>query len=293
MPDDPKPEGSPESESAPKPEAPPPPPAGAAPLATPTPIPAEPAATPAPNPSAPAATEPATIPPTPPSAHTPATTPAPNPPTPSPAAPTATPTPPSVPAPATTPVPKPPSPPAKPAAPPAPKPPAVMLTVPWESDLTSALAAEFGPAIPEFLSYLGQNFLVAHIDALVPLLLTLKDDFGFDYLVDVTAVHWPQRDQPFDIIYVLYSFTRNERIRIKLKIKETEQPVSATAVYPTANWLEREVYDMFGIEFADHPNMTRILLPDDWSTFPLRKENSILKMDQNWVQANLGIESGQ
>ncbi|HEY3442819.1 MAG TPA: NADH-quinone oxidoreductase subunit C [Paludibaculum sp.] len=191
------------------------------------------------------------------------------------------------------PAPKPAAPPAKPAAPAAPKPPAVMVTTPWESDLTTALAAEFGPAIPEFLSYLGQSFLVAQTGALIPLLLTLKDDFGFDYLVDVTAVHWPQREQPFDVIYVLYSFSRNERIRIKLKINEAEKPASATAVYPTADWLEREVYDMFGIEFADHPNMTRILMPDDWSTFPLRKENNILNMDQKWVQANLGIESGQ
>jgi NADH-quinone oxidoreductase subunit C len=189
--------------------------------------------------------------------------------------------------------PKPPAAPAKPAAPPAPKPPAVMVTTPWESDLTAALAAEFGPAIPEFLSYLGQSFLVAQTDALIPLLLTLKDDFGFDYLVDVTAVHWPQREQPFDVIYVLYSFARNERIRIKLKIQETDKPASATAVYPTADWLEREVYDMFGIEFANHPNMTRILMPDEWSTFPLRKENNILNMDQKWVQENLGIESGQ
>ena len=191
------------------------------------------------------------------------------------------------------PAPKPAAPAAKPAAPAAPKPPAVMVTTPWESDLTEALAAEFGPAIPEFLSYLGQSFLVAQADALIALLLMLKEDFGFDYLVDVTAVHWPQREQQFDVIYVLYSFDRNERIRIKLKINENERPASATAVYPTADWLEREVYDMFGIEFADHPNMTRILMPDEWSTFPLRKENSILNMDQKWVQANLGIESGQ
>ena len=227
--------------------------------------------------------------PEPESAPQPETPPAP----PAPAAPVAAPVAAPPAAPPVIPVPKPAAPAAKPAAPPTPKPPAVMVTMPWESDLTAALASEFGPAIPEFLSYLGQNFLVAQMDALIPVLLTLKDEFGFDYLVDVTAVHWPPREQPFDVIYVLYSFDRNERIRIKLKIKETDKPASATAVYPTANWLEREVYDMFGIEFADHPNMTRILMPDDWSTFPLRKENSILKMDQNWVQANLGIESGQ
>lgn len=255
MPDDPMPEGPPAPESAPKPEA-----ATTPSAAPPAPVQETPSAPPAAASAAPpVAAEP-------------------------PAAPAPKPAPPAA---------KPAAPPAKPAVPPVPKPPAVMVTSLWESDLTTALAAEFGPAIPEFLSYLGQSFMVAQMDALIPLLLTLKDEFGFDYLVDVTAVHWPKREQTFDVIYVLYSFARNERIRIKLQINETDKPVSATAVYPTADWLEREVYDMFGLEFTDHPNLTRILMPEDWSTFPLRKENSILNMDQNWVQANLGIESGQ
>lgn len=187
-----------------------------------------------------------------------------------------------------------PAPAAKPAAPPKPPPaPAVMQTTPWESDLTAALKEEFGDAIAEFCSYLGQNFLVAKPGAAIPILASLKENHDFDYLVDVTAVHWPKREEQFDLIYVVYSFARNERIRIKVKLKEGERPETAVDVHLTADWLEREVYDMFGIEFEGHPNMKRILMPDEWEGHPLRKELNILAMDNQWVQQNLGIESGQ
>jgi len=168
-----------------------------------------------------------------------------------------------------------------------------MVTTPWESDLTQALAAEFGDAVPEFLSYLGQNFVVVKQDRAIDVLTSLRDKHGFDYLVDVTAVHWPKRDEPFDLVYILYSFSRNERIRVKARLSAGYRPRTATGVHLTADWEEREIFDMFGIEFEGHPNMKRILLPDEWSTFPLLKENSITKMDEQWVKENVGIESGQ
>lgn len=182
---------------------------------------------------------------------------------------------------------------ARPAAAAAPKAPATMAAAPWESELTLALKEEFGDQILEFSSYLGQNFLVAKPEAAIPILESLKEVHDFDYLVDVTAVHWPDKPEPFEIVYIIYSFARNERIRMKIRIAEGYRPRTAVPVHLTANWLEREVYDMFGIEFEGHPDMRRILLPEEWETFPLRKENSILKMDQHWVQENLGIESGQ
>ncbi len=183
--------------------------------------------------------------------------------------------------------------PPKPAAPPVPKPPAIMLATPWESDLTRELKQAFGESICEISTYLGQNFIVAKPDSAIPILEYLKLESDFDYLVDITAVDWPKRAERFDVVYILYSFSRNERVRVKIFIPDGFQPQTAVGVHLTANWLEREVYDMFGIEFAGHPDMRRILMPDEWQGFPLRKDYGILQQDQRWVRENLGIESGQ
>ena len=168
-----------------------------------------------------------------------------------------------------------------------------MAATPWDSDLSRDLKERFGDRITETSTYLGQNFIVAKPDAAIPILEYLKLDADFDYLVDVTAVDWPKRAARFDLVYIVYSFSRNERVRIKTYIADGFRPETAVGVHLTANWLEREVFDMFGIEFAGHPDMRRILLPEEWQGHPLRKENSILLQDQRWVQENLGIESGQ
>jgi len=174
-----------------------------------------------------------------------------------------------------------------------PKPPAVMVTTPWESDVTQLLKERFEGDITEFSTYLGQNFLVAKADAVIPILEMLKLELDFDYLVDLTAVDYPKRPERFDLVYILYSFARNERMRVKTMIPDGARPATAVTVHLAANWLEREVFDMFGIEFEGHPDMRRILLPEEWQGFPLRKENSILKQDDAWVKDNMGIESGQ
>src|SRR5262249_3028217 len=191
---------------------------------------------------------------------------------------------------------KPAAPAAKPAAPAAhaaPKPPAPMATTPWERELTSSLKRQFGDQITEFSTYLGQSFLVAKPAAVVPILEFLELEQDFDYLVDLTAVDYPKRAERFDLVYILYSFARNERIRVKTRVAEGARPATAVTVHLTANWLEREVFDMFGIQFEGHPDMRRILLPEEWEGYPLRKDYSILQQDQRWVQENLGIESGQ
>ena len=168
-----------------------------------------------------------------------------------------------------------------------------MVTTPWESDITQLLKERFGEDIKEFSTYLGQNFLVAKPDAVIPILETLKLELDFDYLVDVTAVDYPKRADRFDVVYILYSFARNERMRVKTQIPDGDSIPSCVAIWPTANWLEREVYDMFGIKFDGHPVLKRILLPDGWKGHPLRKDYGILQQDKEWVQINLGIESGQ
>ena len=175
-----------------------------------------------------------------------------------------------------------------------PKPPAAMAVTPWDSPLTAHLKSRFGDQIREFSTYVGQNFLVAEPAAIIPILEYLKIEEEFEYLVDLTAVHYPKRDKQFDLVYILYRFPpHNERIRVKIQIAEGDTVPTATEVHPTANWLEREVFDMFGIRFAGHPDMKRILLPEDWQGHPLRKDYGILQQDQRWVRENLGIESGQ
>jgi len=174
-----------------------------------------------------------------------------------------------------------------------PKPPATMAATPWDSDLAKELKQHFGDAVTEASTYLGQNFVVVKPDSAMPVIEYLKLEADFDYLIDVTAVDWPKRAERFDVVYILYSFSRNERLRVKTYVAEGYKPETATGVHLTANWLEREVYDMFGIEFAGHPDMRRILLPEEWEGFPLRKDYSILKQDDRWVQENLGIPSGQ
>jgi NADH-quinone oxidoreductase subunit C len=174
-----------------------------------------------------------------------------------------------------------------------PKPPAVMAATPWDSDLARRIKDRFGERVTETSTYLGQNFVVCKSDTAVPLLEYLKLEADFDYLVDLTAVDWPKRPERFDLVYILYSFARNERVRVKTYIADGYKPDTAVGVHLTANWLEREVFDMFGIEFAGHPDMRRILLPEEWSGYPLRKDYGIIQQDDRWVQENLGIESGQ
>jgi NADH-quinone oxidoreductase subunit C len=181
---------------------------------------------------------------------------------------------------------------AKPAAAPTAKA-AVPVPMPWNSPIVAKLKARYGSGI-ESLSYLGQNYMVVDRSAIPEILQILRNEEEFDYCVDITAVHYPKREKAeFDVVWVLYSFARNERIRVTTKIAEGESIASSVPIWATANWLEREVFDMFGIKFDGHPDMKRILLPDGWKGHPLRKDYGILQQDNEWVQINLGIESGQ
>ena len=176
---------------------------------------------------------------------------------------------------------------------PAKRKPAEMPSEPWQGALPDALRERFGNAIESTTVLGGQKLAISSLAVAGDALVFLKDEHGFDYLVDITAVHWPERERQFDVVWILYSFEANERVRLKVTVAEGEKAPSATALYSAADWLEREVFDMFGIEFEGHPNLRRILLPDEWDGFPLRKEYSILQQDADWVRENLNIESAQ
>ena len=95
---------------------------------------------------------------------------------------------------------------------------------------------------------------------------------GFDFCSDVTASDWPPRPQRFDVIYCLYSIRDRHRVRVKVRAAEGEAVPSVTSIWPAANWLEREVYDMFGVNITDHPDLRRMLMPEDWQGHPQRKD---------------------
>ena len=132
----------------------------------------------------------------------------------------------------------------------------------------------------------GQRVLHPTRDQLRAVVAALRDD-GFNQLVDVTAVDYLTAEQPrslplgvdaerFEVVVGLLSFSRRERVRLRVQVPENDpRAASLFDLHPGSEALEREVYDMFGIVFDDHPDLTRILMPEDWIGYPLRKDYSV------------------
>jgi NADH-quinone oxidoreductase subunit C len=179
------------------------------------------------------------------------------------------------------------------AAPPRPPAPPKEGPVALENDLVKRYREKFGPAILEAWTDRKQAILVVARELLAEIALHSRDVEKFDWLSDLTAVDWPKREKRFDIVLNMYSMEKNERLRLKVQAAADERVPSVQGIWSTANWMEREVYDMFGVIFEGHPDLKRILLPDEWQGFPLRKDYDILTQDTAWVRENLGIESGQ
>jgi len=152
------------------------------------------------------------------------------------------------------------------------------------------LKGKFGEAIIEASAFLNQVSIRVAPAHIVELCIFLRDDADarFNYLSDLTCVHYPMRaEAPLEIVYNLYSITRNERLRLKVWLAEGESAESVTSVWPTANWMEREVYDLFGVTFRNHPDMRRILLPPDWEGHPLRKDYPLEFIENEWTKRHL------
>jgi len=156
--------------------------------------------------------------------------------------------------------------------------------------LVKKLKGKFGEAIGEALEFVGQLSIRIQRGSIVPVCEFLKQDdkTPFDYLSDLTCVHFPdKKDAPFEIVYNLYSIPANERVRLKVATSETDSVESVTGVWPSANWLEREVFDLFGIRFANHPDLRRLLLPPDWEGYPLRKDFPLEFVENAWTEKHL------
>ncbi len=159
---------------------------------------------------------------------------------------------------------------APPTGPPDPPPPA---DLPVPAFITTAQSAIAG-AIERVAYWVGDWSLVVSPPRLLEVAAHLRDAGGaeFDLCSDVTATDWPPRAERFDVIYTLYSTRLKHRVRLKVRVAETASVPSVASVWPAANWLEREVFDLFGIRFAGHPDLRRILMPDEWQGHPQRKD---------------------
>lgn len=154
--------------------------------------------------------------------------------------------------------------------------------------LVKKLKSQFGEAVGDASEFIGQLSITVDGQRIVEICDFLKHDkeTPFDYLSDLTCVHYPDRwDAPFEMVYNLFSISENERVRLKVRTKETVE--SVTSVWPAANWLEREVFDLFGIRFANHPDLRRLLLPPDWEGYPLRKDYPLEFVENAWTEQHL------
>jgi len=141
--------------------------------------------------------------------------------------------------------------------------------------LQQQVASKFG----ELVAFTGEPYglLTAETtrENIIDLLTYLKQDASlqFIYLTDITAIHYPEQENSIGVIYHLHSLVHNVRVRVKVFLPTNDVRIpTATVLWNGANWMERETYDYFGVDFEGHPNLVRILNVDDMTVFPMRKE---------------------
>jgi len=137
------------------------------------------------------------------------------------------------------------------------------------------LKQEFKESILDIIEFRGETTIKVKKEDIVKISKFLHDDpdLSYDYLSDVVGVDYLGRKPRFEVVYHLYSIKNNTRLRLKVGVDEKNAQVeTVTTVWKSANWPERESYDLFGIKFKNHPDLRRILLPDEWKGHPLRKD---------------------
>lgn len=141
------------------------------------------------------------------------------------------------------------------------------------SELLASLGQLLGGKIQEKAEFRGETTFTILASDLREVAQFCRDDLSFDYLIDITSVDNFGEEPRFEIVYELYSMTLAIHLRLKLRVSEDEgEGATVSDIWPTANWHEREIYDMMGLRFAGHPDLRRILMWDGYPYFPLRKE---------------------
>lgn len=150
------------------------------------------------------------------------------------------------------------------------------LSKPLQKTVDS-LTSEFSDKVIEVYQSSGDTFIRVETDSIVDICQFLKNELHFIYLSDVFGIDRYTSEERFEVVYNLLSLRDVTRVFLKVRCEE-ENPVveSVSSVWPAANWFEREVYDMFGVNFANHPDLRRVFMPEDFEYFPLRKEFPLL-----------------
>jgi NADH-quinone oxidoreductase subunit C len=145
--------------------------------------------------------------------------------------------------------------------------------------IADKLNEHFANAVQEVSEAHGELTLVVSCEQIIGVCRFLKDapELRYNMLIDMAGVDYLGREPRFEVVYQLYSIPHNSRLRLKVRLSESDPVVpSVSAVWSTANWHEREAFDMLGIRFSDHPDLRRIYMPDDYPGHPLRKDFPIL-----------------
>ncbi len=131
--------------------------------------------------------------------------------------------------------------------------------------LVPGASLDAAPSVDMPAIYVAPSDLVAACRA-------LRDSLGFDLLIEVTAVDYLPRDPRYDVVYHLVSIANRQRLRVKVRVPAGGTVPTVQGVWPSAGWPEREIWDLFGIVFDGHPDLRRLLMPEDWEGHPLRKD---------------------
>jgi NADH-quinone oxidoreductase subunit C len=138
--------------------------------------------------------------------------------------------------------------------------------------ISEALKQKFAASVPGTAEFRGEHSITVSLASVRALLKYCRDEMGFDYLVDISSVDHSGREPRFEMVYELYGYGHRQHLRVKCPVSEDEGVPTVSDLWATANWHEREVYDMMGLTFEGHPDLRRILMWEGYPFFPLRKE---------------------
>jgi len=159
--------------------------------------------------------------------------------------------------------------------------------MPEESALIQSVRAKIARDIVGYHSYLGDDTIIVRRESIAGVLKILKEEFGFNMLIDLCAVDYMGQEPRFEVVYNVFSLEKNTRLRVKTQVNENEEVDTVTHLWPIADWLERETWDMYGVVFKGHPNLKRLLMYDGFEghalrkDYPINKRQPIAKMRQN------------